>query len=366
MKTLEQRISSLMQRALAEGVFSGAGVLVGHGDTVVFSRCWGTTFVGPAARSVTASSLFDLASLTKPIATASLVMVLVQEGRILLEDPLDRIFPYRFVPRHKRSLTVEQLLFHRSGLPAYKPYFRELMEVPPERRKDTLLEWILREPLVAPPGTQRLYSDLGYMLLGWILEEVSAIPLDALFEQRLPCTERPWHLGYRRLMALSATEMPSLAFDRPPKNHTECVATEHCPWRGRLLQGEVHDENAYCLNGVAGHAGLFGTAQDIWQWSQNFKALFDLRWRPAFDVPIAQGSSAGRHFSQNTIGHLGFTGTSFWMDLDQEITVILLTNRVHPDRRDDRIRRFRPLFHDTVMESMLGTPSGLHVPMEKA
>lgn len=354
MKTLEQRLLALMQRTLAERVFSGASVLVGRRDTVILSRCYGTTFFGEKAPSVTPSSLFDLASLTKPIATASLVMALAKEGRILLEDSLDRIFPCRFVPRDKRTLTVEQLLGHTSGLPAYKPYFRELIEVRPERRKDTLMEWILREPLVSRPGTQRLYSDLGYMLLGWILEEVSETPLDALFDQRLQCAETPWHLGYRRLVAFSATDVQHGTSADARETRAACVATEHCPWRGRLLQGEVHDENAYCLNGVAGHAGLFGTARDIWQWSQNLKALFEPQWRLGFDVPSAQGSSAGRYFSLHTIGHLGFTGTSFWIDLDQHITVILLTNRVHPDRGDDRIRSFRPLFHDTVMECVLG------------
>ncbi|ROR03037.1 serine hydrolase domain-containing protein [Desulfosoma caldarium] len=354
MKPLEQRLVDLMQRALAERVFSAASVLVGHRDTVVFSRCYGTTFFGQKAPLVTPSSLFDLASLTKPIATASLVMALVKEGRILLEDSLEHIFPFRFVPRDKRTLTVEQLLCHTSGLPAYKPYFRELIAVRPERRKDTLMEWILREPLVSRPGTQRLYTDLGYMLLGWIVEEVSESPLDILFDQRLRSHETSWRLGYRRLMAFSATDHLPEASTRDTEPHDVCVATEHCPWRGRLLQGEVHDENAYCLNGVAGHAGLFGTAWDIWQWSQKLKDLFEPQWRLGFDVPNAHGSSAGRYFSPQTIGHLGFTGTSFWIDLDQHITVILLTNRVHPDRHDDRIRSFRPLFHDTVMESVLG------------
>ncbi len=353
MTILKDRLSDLVESAIAQKVFSGASALVSRKNTVVFSRCWGTTFFGDKGKPVTPFTLFDLASLTKPIATATLVMILAEEGRFQPHDCLDRFFPSRRVPKDKKSLTIEQLLSHRSGLPAYKPYFRELVHVHPQQRKETLMDWVLSEPLITKPGSQRLYSDLGYMLLGWILEEVSETPLDVLFEDLVRPDEASWNLGYRRLGPFPETDGPLHVALRSRQPKEMCVATAHCPWRGRLLQGEVHDENAYCLHGVAGHAGLFGTARDVWEWSQKVNSLFQEKWRLAFDVPRSQGSSAGRYFSSNTVGHLGFTGTSFWMDLDQEIMVILLTNRVHLNRHDERIRTFRPLFHDTVMEVML-------------
>ncbi|MEJ5347210.1 MAG: serine hydrolase domain-containing protein [Desulfosoma sp.] len=353
MTILENRLSNLVESAIAQKVFSGASALVSRKNTLVFSRCWGTTFFGDKAKPVTPFTLFDLASLTKPMATATLVMTLAREGRLKSHDCLHRIFPSRRIPKDKKSLTIEQLLSHRSGLPAYKPYFRELVHVHPQHRKDTLMEWVLCEPLITKPGTERLYSDLGYMLLGWILEELTDSPLDVLFEDLVRPDQVSWNLGYRRLGAFP--EMKGTHHGPSPSKHPKemCVATEYCPWRGRLLQGEVHDENAYCLQGVSGHAGLFGTARDVWEWSQKRISLFQDKWRLAFDTPSSHGSSAGRYFSSNTVGHLGFTGTSFWMDLDQEIMVILLTNRVHPHRHDERIRVFRPLFHDTVMEVML-------------
>jgi len=380
---LERAVSPLFQSALFDGVFSGACLLVAVGPRAVFSGSWGAASFEPGAEPLTPSSLFDLASLTKPMATATLFMIFVSEGRIHLDDRLSRFFPLGRLPQDKRALTVEHLLSHRSGLPPYRPYFRELIRVPPKERKDVLMGWILQEPLVHTPGSTRLYSDLGYLLLGWILEEVSGTPLDRLFAEGIRPRGKPWSLGYRRIQAHTETDPPMWADVEAQWTHRACVATERCPWRGRLLRGEVHDENAWCLNGVAGHAGLFGSVDDVWQWAQSLLRLYggersellaavspetarvfmggpENSGKPlgdggclGFDRPSAQGSSAGRFFSPNTIGHLGFTGTSFWMDLDRAVTVILLTNRVHPHRDDDRIRGFRPLVHDTVMELVL-------------
>ncbi len=393
MKTLERVVSPLFQSAISDGLFSGACLLVGVGRLQVFSGSWGVTSFRPEAEPVSPRSLFDLASLTKPIATATLFMIFVSQGRIHLHDPLSRFFPQHLVPDDKRTVTVAHLLAHRSGLPDYRPYFRQLIRVAPERRKEILMGWILREPLVHQPGAVRLYSDLGYILLGWILEEISGMPLDRLFAEQFPHPEKPWRLAYRRLVASAETESPIWGAPWALETQRECVATEQCPWRQRLLQGEVHDENAFSLQGVAGHAGLFGCIEELWRWARCLlelyrgghcerlaavtpetarvfmegeesqrRSLAD-RWSLGFDRPSTQGSSAGRFFSPNTVGHLGFTGTSFWMDLDREIAIILLTNRVHPRRDDDRIREFRPLVHDKVMEVVLSSPypfSGSH------
>ncbi len=248
-KSLESVAPPLFQSALADGVFSGACLLVGVGRRVVFRTAWGATSFEPEAEPVGTSSLFDLASLTKPIATVTLFLVFVSEGLIRLHDSLSRFFPPGLLPEDKRALTVAHLLAHRSGLPAYRPYFRELIRVAPEHRKHVLMKWIFQEPLVHRPGTVRLYSDLGYMLLGWILEEVSGVALDRLFAKRIQPPQKSGRLGYRRLDAPSETGYPIFESPWACENLRQCVATEHCPWRGRLLRGEVHDENAFCLNG---------------------------------------------------------------------------------------------------------------------
>lgn len=420
MKALEHRILSLVEPALAERVFSGASLGVAQGETIVFSGSWGTTMFGPEGKPVTWHTPFDLASLTKPIATATLCMIFMDAGRLVPEDPLVRFFPSHRIPEDKRQITVEQLLSHRSGLPDYKPYFRDLIRVAPRDRKATLLNWILQEPLLARPGTIRRYSDLGYILLGLILEHISGTELDQLFADQIRPSPETWSLGYRRLIARTAADTPEFESAALEEDKTQCVATEQCPWRKRLIQGEVHDENAYCLNGVAGHAGLFGSARDVWTWAKDLLNLYrgkrsealprissetirfflevrgtvsnnpspevssaagplwhassfetppgnhadpgslpcgsphsGERWCLGFDLPSPQGSSAGRFFSPHTVGHLGFTGTSFWMDLDREITVIFLTNRIHPHRHDERLRSLRPRLHDAIMEGLL-------------
>ncbi len=393
---MEEKLTSLFARAIGEGVFSGASLVVGVSGRKVFEGAWGTTSFHQRAVPVTSQTFFDLASLTKPVATATLFMLLHEAREISPEDPLSRFFPRTLVPADKRTLTLETLLSHRSGLPAYRPYYKDLSRIPWDRRRDTLLRWILREPLEHRPGARRLYSDLGYMLLGWILEEVSGMPLDRLFQERI-AAPLDIGLGFRPRIGKERRE-PAAA------ERASMAATERCPWRGRTLQGEVHDENAYCLGGVAGHAGLFGSADHVWRWLQalwvgsappgNVSSIEgtsaaaaltrnrdDLScplglsaetvrffWKPrrddtgeawslGFDHPSGEAPAAGRFFSAESVGHLGFTGTSFWLDPTKGIAIILLTNRVHPSRNDERIRAFRPLVHDTVVQMLTGSNS---------
>lgn len=390
---MEEKLTSLFAGAIGEGVFSGASLVVGVSGRKVFEGAWGTTSFHQAAVPVTSQTFFDLASLTKPVATATLFMILYENKEIALEDPLPRFFPRWLVPADKRTLTLEALLSHRSGLPAYRPYYRDLSRIPLDRRRDTLLHWILREPLEQRPGARRLYSDLGYLLLGWILEEVSGMPLHRLFEERIAA---PLDIGLGFRLRIGKERREPAAAEGP-----SVAATERCPWRGRILQGEVHDENAYCLGGVAGHAGLFGSADHVWRWLQalwvgspppgNVSSIEgasaaaaltrnrdDLScplglsaetvrffWNPrrdaageawslGFDHPSGEAPAAGRFFSTESVGHLGFTGTSFWLDPTTGIAIILLTNRVHPSRNDERIRAFRPLVHDTVVRALTG------------
>jgi len=222
---------------------------------------------------------------------------------------------------------------------------------------------IVQEPLDSSPGTATTYSDLGFLLIEWILEQISGQNLHHFTRQNLF-----GHLG--------CATPAFLPLDRGSvQDPYEFADTEYCSWRATTLSGQVHDENAYVLGGVAGHAGLFGTASEVkcvldaildtlstgetsTPWSRERLSEF-LRpagldptstWALGFDTPGSSNSSAGHHFSAETVGHLGFTGTSFWLDLQREMAVILLTNRIHPSRDNEKIKDFRPLLHDAVME----------------
>jgi CubicO group peptidase (beta-lactamase class C family) len=401
LSTIESRhflpLGDLFQEALRDGIFSGASLLVGGPGDILFHRTWG--LCKAAGNPIDFGTHFDLASLTKPLVTAPLYMWSISRGKITLDDPLIRFFPDAVLPHEKRGITISHLLSHCSGLPPWRPFYTELIAVPPSEKRDSLLMRILGEPLISLPGHEVHYSDLGFQLLGIILETVWSKPLDLLASEVLrgsgfspppsshqteptaagngiaPSTPLMDNLGFSRLKAPCDPTVPP---ERVSRSHVPAsfAATEVCPWRKRLLEGEVHDENAYSMEGVAGHAGLFGTALGIYtllsslwsvyrnevedlRWSRELLDLFWSRrnigrnstWALGFDTPSDKGSSAGVYFSPRSVGHLGFTGASFWMDLDQEILVILLTNRVHPTRENEKIRAFRPLIHNSVMEA---------------
>lgn len=373
--TLRVRLDPLFQDALARHIFSGAGVLVAGSEEVLFEATHGAVSFAPGAARVSADTWFDLASLTKPLVTAPLAMVGVSKGWLKLDEPLYRAVKWRSVPDDKRDLSIRQLLNHCSGLPAYRPYFRKLVDVPPGERRSTLLTWILREPLLGPPQMVTAYSDLGFMLLAEIIQERLEMRLDDAAVRFLFEPAGIKDLRFRPVRPGVAPDVPVYGSDRRPS--PVFAHTEWCPWRSRLLAGEVHDENAYALGGVAGHAGLFGTARAIHGW---LRILWDpyrdransqwidssvvrefwrrqnlvpgSTWALGFDTPSSTQSSAGERFSANSVGHLGFTGTSFWLDLGQEILVVLLTNRVHPNRENSTIKSFRPHLHNAVMDTM--------------
>jgi CubicO group peptidase (beta-lactamase class C family) len=383
---LESRLDVEFKTAVSGGVFSGASLLISKGGAN-FERTWGA--VESDGVAVSSSTCFDLASLTKPLVTAPLCMAAIQRGVLNLDDPLSRFFPGA-VPRDKEGITVRHLLSHSSGLAPYKPFYFELIELPPELRRNALLSMILQTPLDAPPGKAANYSDLGFMLLGLILEDLMGERLDGCAQTFLFAG-----LGIDQLRFCPIDKPATEGGYQMPEERPDCeirvsglhrrasgsryAATQLCPWRKRLLFGEVDDENAWSLNGVAGHAGLFGTAGGVFSmvsflwniydgnitdplWPKDLVRLFWTRtelveglsdWCLGYDTPSRKSSSAGRHFSANTIGHLGFTGVSFWLDLEKGILVILLTNRVHPTRQNDEIRQLRPVLHDMIMEALI-------------
>ena len=351
-------IDTIMNQGIRDGVFPGAVLLVSRGEQVPVHRAYGRESLF-GNEPVTLDTCFDLASLTKPLATALAVATLVEAGTLTLEQPLGALVDCRN-HRDKQMISIDQLLRHTAGFPAHRPFYRVLVKHPQAQRRDALRHLIMAEPLTAPPGTRQVYSDLGYMVLAWLVEATVGMRLDHYVEQAVfaplgvdlffnPLGEERSGRGKRRRFA----------------------ATEQCPWRARVLTGEVHDDNAWAAGGVEGHAGLFGTARDVGRLLRylltalhgesggklpgrvlrRFVKKETGRERVAgFDTPSPGGSSAGQWFSANALGHLGFTGTSFWMEPDRSIAVVLLTNRVHPSRNNTAIRQFRPRLHDAVME----------------
>ena len=352
-------VEKLMQQAIADTVFPGAVLLVSREDSVVFHKAYGIAD-RVTRRPVTHETVFDLASLTKPLATTLAVMMLVQQNRLGLEQQLGDVLP-AFAATDKSGIKINQLLFHNSGLPDYRPYYEQLERLAPGQRQEALHNLLVTEPLIHPIGDRVLYSDIGFMILTWLIESICGDRLDRIVSEKI---YKP--LGLDNLF---------FAGSKGPQSRDMFAATEQCPWRNRLLVGQVHDENAYVVGGVQGHAGLFGTAaavqtllfellsvyhgdpaHDLFQTDlvrRFFKRLPDTDRALGFDMPAMKNSSAGDYFSTNTVGHLGFTGTSFWMDLKRSIIVVLLTNRIHPTRANAAIKAFRPELHDAVMVSLL-------------
>jgi CubicO group peptidase (beta-lactamase class C family) len=355
-------VRDLVQHAVKEGVFPGGVVLVAKEGSVLFLEPFGLAQLDPE-RPMTTDTFFDLASLTKPLATAPALMLLIQKRRLDLDRTLGQLID-DFAGTDKESISIRQLLSHSAGLPDYQPYYQDLAKRPVAERKETLRTKLLGEVLLNEPGKLSLYSDVGFMILEWVVEELAQKPLNGFVEESV---YRP--LGLNDLFFIpidgDSTERDDLF-----------AATEDCPWRKKVLVGEVHDDNAYVMGGVSGHAGLFGSAQAVYQLLQELlnaysgkanEGLFreDLvrtffqrqpdagTWALGFDTPTRPESSSGQHFSDQSVGHLGFTGTSFWVDLVREVIVVLLTNRVHPSRDNERIKTFRPLLHDRVMEEIL-------------
>jgi CubicO group peptidase (beta-lactamase class C family) len=354
-------VRNLMQNGVENGVFPGGVLLVADKGQVVFLEAFGRARLMPE-RPMTTDTVFDLASLTKPLATTVSLMILVQQAMLRLDQTLASAIP-DFSDTDKQGITVSQLLSHTSGVPDYRPYYETLVNVPSSERKSALKNLLLNESLVHEPGKDCLYSDPGFLILAWLVEVVTQKPLDRFVEDAV----------YTPLKLKTLFFVP-LNVPKGDRGHAY-AATQYSAWRGKIVDGEVHDENAYALGGVAGHAGLFGTAHDVYILLRELlnaylcepntglfhqdvvKAFFKRHsdvgsWALGFDTPTRPDSSSGHFFSDQSVGHLGFTGTSFWMDLEKGAVVILLTNRIHPTGQNQRIKDFRPVLHDRVMEAI--------------
>jgi CubicO group peptidase (beta-lactamase class C family) len=358
------QIHQIMQSAVEEGVFPGAVLLAARGDEILFHQAFGHSSLIPAKEILQRDTIFDLASLTKPLATTLGIMALMEKGLLALDQSLEFWLERNHFPE-KKEITIGRLLAHSAGFSAYQPYYSDLIHQS-GNKKAILRDWVIKEPLLYPQGSQTVYSDLGFIVLEWIFEETAGEGLDAWTRENI---YKPLGLPYLGFRPISSSGVP---------DQETYAATEDCPWRKKILRGEVHDDNAYAVGGVSGQAGLFGTALELFQLIRTLKRAYDrpdtqglfdgslvrLFWkrqdRPrgttralGFDTPAEKGSSAGRYFSSKSVGHLGFTGTSFWLDLEKDFLVILLTNRIHPTRANEKIKSFRPLIHDLVYQEMI-------------
>jgi len=368
------RITKLLEAGVKEQIFPGAVALVKVRGVTRYHAAVGLASLVPSQHPADPTTLYDLASLTKPLATTSALLTLVEEKRLHLDQSVESLLhPCAGAP--VGQVTIRDLLSHRSGLPAWRPYYQRMTcsdhpfpnKEEENRTKSQYLAWIIQEPLEYPCGTQCLYSDLGFILLGLIIEHLTQQSLADYCQQRLfgPLGADP--------LLFPTQQHPSLKTRFAPQ---DIAPTEQDPWRQRLLHGEVDDANAYALGSVAGHAGLFGTAAAVavmtGAWLNGWlrrNAGFDRAlvqefvtrsqkesvgsWALGWDTP-SMPSSSGTRLSSKAFGHLGFTGTSIWIDPVQELEMILLTNRVHPSRENTKIRPFRPLFHDVVFEEVIG------------
>jgi CubicO group peptidase (beta-lactamase class C family) len=281
-----------------------------------------------------------------------MAMILVDEGRLDLERPVHDFLP-GFQGPGKEAVTVRHLLTHSSGLPAIVTLYKEV------QGRAAFRERILALDLTYPPGSRSVYSDPGIILLGEVLEQVAGEPLDAFVRERV-------------FMPLG---MRDTRFRPPPELWSRIAPTEFDPWRGRLIQGEVHDENAFAMGGVAPHAGLFSTAGDLARFARMLlnggtldgrrivsRETIERFTRRAgipgsdralgWDTKSAEGSSAGSLLSARSFGHTGFTGTSIWIDPERRLFIILLTNRVYPTRENNLIREARPAVADAVARGL--------------
>jgi serine-type D-Ala-D-Ala carboxypeptidase len=335
----------ILERAIADQAFPGAVFGVFANREIQALDGVGRFTYDAAATPVTPSTVYDLASVTKVIATTSMAMLLYQRGVLSLDQPLVELLP---AFAQGSAVTLRLLLAHASGLPGYARLFAEADS------PNALFDACLRLPLTTIPGTHAEYSDPGFILLGRALEVLAGEALDDFCAREIFTP-----------FAMSSTCFRPAAGMRPSIPPTE----EDVVFRHRIIQGEVQDENCFTLGGVAGHAGLFSNALDPLLYAQGlfhqqlFKRetldLFTTRaGLPAessralgWDTP-SEASSSGHFFSRRAAGHLGYSGTSLWIDFERQVAIVLLTNRTWPHRQSQAIRTVRPAFHDAVMEAL--------------
>jgi CubicO group peptidase (beta-lactamase class C family) len=342
---------SILEKAAAARAFPACSLAITLRGELVAHKALGRFAYDPASPEVTTASLFDLASLTKVVATTAMAMILYERGLLDLEAPVTAIVPeFTNNDSRRREVTLRMLLAHSSGLPAYEKLFLRA------KTRADLLQAAFTTPLVAAPGARAEYSDISFIILGVVLERLADESLDAFCQREIFGPLGMANTTFNPTRALKDS-IPPTADDRT--------------FRHRIIQGEVQDENASVLGGIAGHAGLFSTAEDLAVFAHAMLnggypilrsttvELFSRRESApegtsralGWDTPSAP-SQSGKYFSPRSFGHLGYTGTSLWIDAERQLSITLLTNRTWPDCKNEAIKQVRPAFCDAVIEAL--------------
>lgn len=363
------RVDSIVLQGIEKKYYPGAQLLIGNDKEIIYYKNYGKFTYDSDSPDVTDSSIFDLASLTKVVATTTAIMKLYDEGKISLDDFVIKFIP-EFSSNGKDSIKIINLLVHNSGLKRWYPFYLN------SKSKEDIIHNIALMGLDYQTGSMGAYSDLNMMLLSEIVERVTRKSFDKY------CVEEIFiPLGMSRTF-----------FNPPESQKQNCLPTENDNyWRFRLIQGEVHDENASVSNGVSGHAGLFSNAKDLYLFMkmmlnsgtyeelnretvypvyinmfrketvdlfttkyrtdryENFRAL-GWQTKPVQEPPVK--TQCGSLISENSFGHTGFTGTSIWCDKDRKLVIIFLTNRVYPTRENTGITKIRPDLHDEIIKTL--------------
>ncbi len=358
----KDKIQREVEIAISKGIFPGAVLLCALNHRIIFHEAYGRADIFQN-RIMQKDSIFDLASLTKPLATTPALSKLIEMGKLSVDQKISSILT-EFQNTDKSDITIDMLLRHTSGLPAHRNYYLDILHSGEEPRQ-YLRQMLVKEKLENKIGEKEVYSDIGFMVLAWMIERVSNQRLDQFVSHEIYAP-----LGIDRLFFMELSpENEKFKFYQG-----QFAATQECFWRKKVLRGEVDDDNAWAVGGIDGHAGLFGDALSVYGLcSEILKVLQNkpsavlmpgiiknfvkknIRFErvAGFDTPSKEDSSSGRFFSESSIGHLGFTGTSFWIDPINGLIVVLLTNRVHPSRSKEGIKKFRPKIHDLIRTELI-------------
>lgn len=374
---IKQAIQQELERGVQEEVFPGAVALVGYqsGEILALETAGNTEPGGP---KMTPDTIFDLASVSKPCGTVPLLMRLVDQGRLDVFAPVAEYLPNFGREDGKEKVQIRHLLTHTSGLPWWMPFYQTYTSGDPnaprpasKEAKRDVLDRAAAAQLEATPGERAVYSDLNFLLLGDLIEALYGKPQDEAYLEEIA---RPLQSGCHYRPVVKAPWPPAAPTElchiwknnqKPPTLLDDPI----CQQRGGRVRDVVHDENTWTMGGVAGHAGLFGTAMDLYKVACALRhgALVSERalstfWLPkppfvgtyvlGWDTPSETLSGAGRYFSFLSVGHTGFTGTSIWIDRERQLVSILLTNRVYFGRQNEKIKPFRRAYHDVLGEAL--------------
>ncbi|MCB9030201.1 MAG: serine hydrolase [Deltaproteobacteria bacterium] len=386
-------VTEMLEQGIVDDVFPGAVLLVGRQGDIIYANTVGARSLEEDASSseMRLDTVFDIASLTQPVVTTTLIMHLLDKGKLKLTDKVCR-YIQTFSVHNKGEVTIEQLLNHTSGLVHWYPYFEEIVELNNSSRmgllasssaKDYVYNIIHRSQLKYKPGQKQVFSDIGFIILGEIIEVLTGYPLEKAAQKLL---FQPLSMRSTSFIDLSLIKRGTISAN------TDVIApTEQCSWRKKILCGEVHDDNAWAMGGVSGHAGCFSNAFDLHNLASHLLAAYfgedgfvsektvkkfwypsvptatparmfqdevmssrdlkDSRYRYGWEGPHKDNGMNTSHLSPFAVGHAGFTGCSLWIEPEAGIDIVLLTNRVHPSRSNKKIQNFRPELHKAVVEA---------------